>query len=134
MFLFNWNKIYNEANGSVTEVRRIFKMLVERQIPNNRYDKIYKYADKDFTGESFLLHPDVLLFNAYKYDSREICQYLALASIRSLADYLAYGTTTVDLLEVPVSHELYYDNRLLHAEDGKLHFLYEEVNDKTTRH
>ena len=134
MFLFNWNKIYDEANGSVTEIRRIFKMLVEKEIPNNRYDKIYRYADKDFKGTSFLAHPDVLLYNSYMYDSREICQYLALASIRSLADYLAFGKTTVDLLEIPISHELYYDNRLLYTDNGELHFLYEEVNENTTRH
>ena len=127
MFLFNWNKIFNEANGSVTEINRIFKMLVQQQAPNNRYDKIYKYSNKDFSGESFLVHPDVLLFNDYQYDSREICQYLALASLRSLADYLAFGTTTVNLLEIPVSSELYYDNRLLYVQDGFLHFVFEEV-------
>lgn len=127
MFLYNWNKIFSEANGSLREINRIFKMMVEHQIPVNRYDKIYKYSTINFIGESFLVHPDVLLYNAYQYDLREISQYLALASVRSLADYLAYGKTTVDLLEVPVSQELYYDNRLLYVEDGHLHFLYEEV-------
>ena len=127
MFLFNWNKIFSEADGNLREINLIFKMLVERQIPLNKYDKIYKYTNMDFTGVSFLVHPEVLLYNQYKYDNREVCQYLALASIRSLADYLAFGTTTVDLMEVPISSELYYDNRLLYIENDSLHFLYEEV-------
>ena len=79
MLLFDWKKIYETCDGNTSEVVRVLRMLVEKQIPNNRFDKIYKYSNLDFTGMSFLLHPDVLLYNAYKYSNKDICIYMAMA-------------------------------------------------------
>ena len=72
MFLFDWMKIYDASQGNVREVVRIFRMLVSKQIPDNRKDPIYKYSHKDFSGVSFMLHPDVLLYHSHKYTYREI--------------------------------------------------------------
>ena len=119
--------MFEAAEGSPLAVFIIFKMLVTRAIPKNKYDDIYKYASKHFNGESFIVHPDVLLHNSYKHDYREIAQYLALASLRPYADYLVTGDTTLDLLQCEVDQELFKDNSLLHIKKGKVHFLYEEV-------
>jgi len=127
MLLYNWNKIFKTAEGSPFAVFLIFKMMTTASIPRNKYDRIYKYANISFSGESFLVHPDVLLFNAYKYEYSEIAQYLALASMRPYADYLATGKTTLDSLLCEVVPELFDENRLLFIEDGDIHFLYEEV-------
>ncbi len=105
----------------------IFKMMQEDAIPANKFDRIYKYASKTFTGESFLVHPDVLLYNSYKHSYREIAQYLALASMRPFADYAATGELTLDLDTIEIPLELFTDNSLLTMEDGRIHFLYEEV-------
>lgn len=88
---------------------------------------MYKFASKHFNGESFLIHPDVLLHNAYKYEYREIAQYLAVASMRPYADYLVTGDTTLDLLQCEIEQEFFEDNSLLRVESDKVHFLYEEV-------
>ena len=119
--------MFDAAEGSPLAVFIIFKMLVTRAIPKNKYDDIYKYASKHFNGESFLVHPDVLLHNGYKYEYREIAQYLALASLRPYADYLITGDTTLDLLQCEVDQELFNDNSLLSIKNGRVHFLYEEV-------
>lgn len=96
-------------------------------IPKNRYDRIYKFYMKDYKGESFIVHPEVLVYNLYKYTNIEVGQYLALASIRSLADYLATGNTTLDLFHNNIDRSLFENNRLLSIEDNIMTFLYEEV-------
>lgn len=127
MLFYDWKKMFEAAEGSPLALFVIFKMLVTNAIPRNKFDDIYKYAGKHFNGESFLIHPDVLLHNAYKHDYRDIAQYIALASIRPYADYLVTGEPTLDLLQCEVDQELFEDNSLLTIKDGKVHFLYEEV-------
>ena len=127
MLFYDWKKMFEAAEGSPLALFVIFKMLVTNAIPRNKFDDIYKYAGKHFNGESFLIHPDVLLHNAYKHDYRDIAQYIALASIRPYADYLVTGDTTLDLLQCEVDQELFENNSLLTVKDGKVHFLYEEV-------
>jgi len=127
MLFYNWEKIFETSEGNPQTMYSIVKMMYLNEIPKNKYDKIYKYANKSFIGQSFLLHPDVLLYNSYKHSFREIAQYLALASVRPYVDYVTTGELTLDLDLVEIPLELFTDNSLLHVEDGKLHFLYEEV-------
>jgi hypothetical protein len=134
MFLYDWKKIVETAEGSPLAVYLIFKMLVMKEIPTNKYDKIYKYVDLSFAGESFLVNPEQLVFESYKYGFREISQYLALASIRPISEYYATGKVALDQRLVEVEEELYEDNSLLRIEDGQIHFLYEEVPAKEKLH
>ena len=127
MLFYDWEKIFNASQGKGSDMFAIVKMMYLKEIPKNKYDKLYKFSTKSFIGTSFLVHPDVLLYNAYKHSFREIAQYLALASLRPYADYAITGETTLDLELVEIPVELFYDNSLLYIEDDKLHFLYEEV-------
>ena len=127
MLFYDWKKMFEASEGNPLALFVIFKMLVNEEIPRNKYDDIYKYAGKHFNGQSFLIHPDVLLYNAYKYEYREIAQYLAVASMRPYADYLVTGETSLDLLQCEIEQEFFEDNSLLRIEDGKVYFLYEEV-------
>ena len=127
MFLFDWQKVYDSAEGNVSRCNMIMEMLISKQTPRNKYDRIYKFSRMDFTGSSFLLHPDVLLHHSYKYSNRDVSIYYALASIRGYAEYVVSQKTTLDLIHLPVSLESITDNRLLRIEDGNIHFLYEEV-------
>ena len=132
MFLFDWQKICIHAEGKVVNTVRIFRMLVEKQVPKNKWDKIYKYSQKDFSGESFMLHPDILLHHSHKYTDREVAQYIALCSLRSHAEYEATNQVTLDALLAPgVGADPFLileTNRLLSLdEDQQIHFLYEEV-------
>jgi len=79
-----------------------------------------------------MLHPDVLLFNSYKYTTRDISVYYALASLRSLPEYLVSQKTTLDVLHLPVPLETITENRLLVLEGDDIHFLYEEVTQENT--
>ena len=134
MFLYDWNKILDTAEGSPLAVYLIFKMLVMKEIPTNKFDKIYKYVDLSFTGSSFLVNPEQLVFESYKYSYREIAQYLSLASIRPISEYYATGKTSLDQRLVEFEEELYEENSLLRIENGEIHFIYEEVPDKRKLH
>ena len=131
MFLFDWKKVYDTAEGNISSCILIMEMLIKKQLPKNKYDRIYNYSNKNFTGPSFLLHGDLLLYHSYKYTTKELCIYYALASLRSYADYIAYNKTTLDPLHCPVDLDEINDNRLLIVLPDEITFIYEEVTLET---
>ena len=131
MFLFNWKKIYNEAEGSSVKCLEILDMMVYKKVPYNSYDPIYKYRNKSFSGDSFLLQPEILLENGFRYAPREIAIYVALAARRKLADYLAFGEKTLSARHAPQLDKLIEENRLLYITSGGIHFVYEEAQRRT---
>jgi hypothetical protein len=132
MFLFDWPKIYDASEGNVVEIVRIFRMIVEKQIPKNKYDPIFRYSQKDFSGINFMLHPDVLLYHSFKYKYREIAQYIGLCALRSAADFLSTQDPSLERVLMPgLSPErIIENNRLLQIDDDRVYFRYEEVNPK----
>jgi hypothetical protein len=137
MLLYDWKKVYDVTQGSAVEIVRVMKMLAHNEMPKNRYDKIYKYYTIDFTGDCFLLHPEVLLYNRYKYSAKDVAMYIAISALRPVADYMAYGKITLDLLYVPAliaSYLINNENSLLRVENNEVHFLYEEVPNKKEIH
>ena len=131
MVLFNWKKVYQEAEGSAVKCLQIIDMITYKKIPFNSYDPIYKYRNKNFSGDSFLLQPEILLENGFRYSPREIAIYVGVASRRKLADYLAFGEKTLSIDHAPQVNKLIEDNRLLYMEGSKIHFVYEEAQRRT---
>ena len=127
MVLYNWQKIFEASDGNPFIIFIIFRMLIGKEIPQNKYDKLYEFSKHNFSGESFMLHPDILLFNAYKHEYTDIAQYIGLCSLRPFEDYKATGKIDLDLLTVDIDHELFTNNSLLRTEGDDLHFMYEEV-------
>lgn len=131
MVLFNWKKVFRISRGELRSCLTIMRMLTYNPIPKNKADPIYFYKGLDFTGESYLVNPELLFENAYKYTLREVGTYISLAATRNLANFLATGETTIDTLLLPedeIIFEEIHNNRLLSIDsEGKLHFLYEEV-------
>ena len=127
MLLYDWNKIFEVADGNTFTIFMIFKMITAKLVPENKYDPIFELSKQSFEGESFMIHPDILLFNAYKYEYREIAQYLALCSLRPISDYQATGKIDLDTWRVDLDYELFKDNSLLRIEEDTIHFVYEEV-------
>ena len=126
ILFYNWSKISIAAKNQSVEIYRIFKMIVKGEIPNSINDPIYKYCVIDFSGDSFLINPEMLLYNAYKYSYKDITRYLAIASVRPYAEYLVRGTLTLPLEEAPVDPRNHLDSpELITVKDGVLHFLYE---------
>ena len=133
MFFYDWSKIYDASQGNVVEIVRIFRMIVEKQIPRNKRDPIYRYSQIDFSGMSFMLHPDILLYHSHKYRHREVAQYISLCALRSAADFIATQDTTLNMVLMPgLNPEQILDqNRLLKVDSNEhIHFRYEEVNPK----
>lgn len=135
MLLFNWKKIYSTAAGDPTDIVRILRMLVEKRIPKNKYDKEYFYSQINFEGTSFLVHPERLLYNGYKYTFREMAVYTGVAALRPLPDFYATNKVTLDSILVPEEALPHiYENRLLDVRENKIHFLYEGSPDKKEIH
>ena len=131
MVLFNWKKVYQEAQGSTVKCVEIIDMITYKKVPFNSYDPLYRYRNKNFSGDSFLLQPEILLENGFRYSPREIAVYIAVASRRKLADYVAFGEKTLSINHAPQVNKLIEDNRLLYMEGSKIHFVYEEAQRRT---
>tara|TARA_X000001382_G_scaffold12215_1_gene8118 strand:- start:4647 stop:5048 length:402 start_codon:yes stop_codon:yes gene_type:complete len=127
MLLFDWTKVYDTAEGNIFTCNKIMEMIITKQLPKNKFDPLYKYTNINFMGHSFLVHPDILLFNAYRYDQRDVAIYYALSAMRNIADYKATKKITLDLLKLPVEIDTINDNRLLRIDRTSVHFVYEEV-------
>ena len=129
MFLFDWKKIYERADGNILLCNKIMEMLITDRVPKNKYDEIYELSKTNFKGQDFLVHGDVALLHAYKYSQRELAVYYAMAALRPVANYMASGVVTLPLLHSPVTYELLADNRLLSIKNDTIHFKYEEVQE-----
>ena len=132
MFFYDWAKIYDASKGNVVEIVRIFRMIVEKQIPKNKYDPIFRYSQKDFSGISFMLHPDVLLHHSFKYKYREVAQYISLCALRSAADFISTQDPSLEMVLMPglSPEKVIENNRLLEIDEDRVYFRYEEVNPK----
>lgn len=135
MLLFDWKKIYSTAAGDPVDIVRILRMLVEKRIPKNKYDKTFFYSQINFDGTSFLVHPERLLYDGYKYSFREVAIYTGVAALRPISDFYANHKITLDTILVPEEALIYiYENRLLDIKDDKIHFLYEGSPSKKEIH
>lgn len=131
MLFYDWPKIYEAAGGNPNECVKIVRMMVESTIPKNYYDPMYHYSLLNFVGNSFLLHPDVLLYYSHRHEIRDVAIYISMASMRPFAEYTVNGTLTFPMsalsinpmqyLVDPKSELLWVDN------NDDLHFLYEET-------
>ena len=132
MLFYDWPKLCDAAEGKVVNTVRIFRMIVQKQVPKNRFDKIYKYSQIDFTGESFMVHPDVLLYHSFKYKYREVAQYISLCALRSSADFISTQDPSLDMVLMPglSPEKIIENNRLLEIDEDRVYFRYEEVNPK----
>ena len=126
MLLYSWKKVLRQAGHSSKQIILVFETMLKKSMPRNRFDPTYRYYDKDFTGHSFLLHPDYLLSHRNKYKDKEIADYIGLASFRNLGEYKATGKLTLDLAHSPIGQDIINNNRLLRIDRGEIHFLYED--------
>lgn len=104
--------------------------MLQTHIPYNQFDPIYRYYYRDFSGHSFLLHPERLLLERHKWKDKELASYIGLASFRNLGEYHATGKLTLDLAHSPVGQDAINNNRLLRIEDDQIVFLYEDYKEK----
>lgn len=125
--LYSWKKILRKAGHSSKSIVNALHYLLDpspmMKHRNHYYKRFYGY---DFSGYSFLRNPYDLIAARYKYTDKEIADYLGLASFRNLADYKAFGKTTLDLDISPLPREKLLKNRLLRIENDQVHFLFED--------
>ena len=133
MIKYNWAKILKVTEGDSNSIVLIVHMLTYPRVPSNYRDPTYKYYGQSFEGFSFLLNPEKLLTERLKYTNREAAEYVAVASYRNYLEYNKTGDTRLHLIDFPLFEEIINNNRLLHMEDGTIHFKFEEAlnNEKT---
>ena len=133
MIKYNWEKILKVTEGDSNSIVLIVHMLTYPRVPTSYRDPTYKYYGQSFEGFSFLLNPEKLLTERLKYTNREAAEYVAVASYRNYLEYMKTGDAKLHLIDFPLFEEIINNNRLLHMEDGTIHFKFEEAlnNEKT---
>ena len=127
MIYFDWKKILEATNGNVGDIITIMRIITFRITPKNYYDKTFKFYEKNFHGNSFLVNPKDLLEKGRAFSDKEVAEYVGVASFRNSYEYAKTKDTTLDLIFCQVSEDTINQNRLLEIRDGKVHFKYEET-------
>jgi len=127
MIFYNWKKILKESNGKVGDILAILDILTYQKLPVNRKDRRFRFWQKSFHGESYLLHPEALFIQRTRYSDKEIAQYAGIASLRNYFDYRSRKDTTLDLMYFTGDQDIINQNRLLWIEDDRIHFKFEEI-------
>ena len=127
MLLYDWKKIKKESNGNVKDIMTILHILTYKLPPVNRHDRIFKFWQKSFHGNSFLVNPEPLFIQRRRYSDSEIVQYAGIASLRNYYEYQKTKDTTLDFLYFG-KEDIIESNRLLWLEGDRIHFKFEEIN------
>ena len=128
MITYNWLKVYNKSSGNPHNILNIMAFITFRPIPKNDFDTTnLKYSQIDWNGDSFLINPSAVIYNRTRVDEKDLANYVALASFRSLAEYKVTRRKTLSLQECPVSLESLNNNPLLSIIDGEIYFCWEET-------
>ena len=57
MLLYDWNKIFEVADGNTFTIFMIFKMITAKIVPENKYDPIFEFSKKSFDWGIFYGSP-----------------------------------------------------------------------------
>ena len=128
LILYNWPKIVSKSDGRVSKMLEILSHLTFKLLPVNEEDFRFNISQENWSGDSFLLNPSKIFIHRHQFKSREIAEYVALASLRSYAEYKATRKTTLSLIECPVEQVQIKDNRLLSFCNKQIYFCWEEVH------
>lgn len=124
MIQFDWQRVKRLANGSNIELIKVMSAITwPEAAPTRQQKRLNPYYWKDYEGISFLVEPEKLLIKKYELPVKDIVEYIALASKRSLAEYLLTGDTTLDIRLAPFIPET---NQLLTISNNAVHFKYEQ--------
>ena len=128
LILYNWPKIVSKSDGRVSKMLEILSHLTFKLLPVNEEDFRFNISQENWSGDSFLLNTSKIFIHRHQFKSREIAEYVALASLRSYAEYKATRKTTLSLIECPVEQVQIKDNRLLSFCNNQIYFCWEEVH------
>jgi len=94
MVRYNWKKILKVTEGSIVDILLIVHTLTYNLTPKNYRDPLYKYWNKDWSGNSFLITPEAIFEKRPQFSDREWAEYIAVASYRNLNSYYENRKTT----------------------------------------
>lgn len=132
MIMFDWKKIYKQSRGNCSVVVNLIEYITYKPFPNTKQHRAYSWQEEDWSGSSFMIKPELFLYHRRKYKEKELAQYVGIAALRNISDFIMLGKTTLDLTLSPVSQATIKDNRLLTIKDDEIYLKWEEVTKEKT--
>ena len=127
MITYNWKKIWEKSDGRATAIIDIINYLTYVDVPKNKHDPNMRFVHTDWSGPSFLIHPEPILEYRVKMYEKDLAEYVALASFRNLAEYKITKRSFLYLWESPIEPENFKNNKFLTIDNGAIHFRWEEA-------
>lgn len=121
MILFDWAKVKRHAKSKKDIILIISSITWPYDLPTKKQRSLNKFYDMQFDGDSFLLHPELLL-QERALSNFKIVEYITLAARRSYAEYLYGRKRTLDCRLAPF---IPTDNELLTVKNSQIYFAFE---------
>jgi hypothetical protein len=127
MYFYSASKILKVIGRNPKHIILVLRAIRGNEVLPNKWDPVCWYLEKDFSGPSFLINIDDLIYYNHRYSRRDIMEYILLASYRNYGNYVTFKKKTLDLLHSPVGEAIINRNKLLKIIDGNIHFYFEET-------
>lgn len=127
MILFDKSKLIKFSGGKYNNMIDILAHITYRFPPKSPGDvRRLKYQTISWGGDSFLLNPEKLLDNHFRYRKKEVMQYILVAAKRSYPEYKLFRKKT--LSAHLLNADALVDNRLLTITGNEIHLKFEEAS------
>ena len=94
------------GKGNVLDTITILRIITFKLTPKNYNDRVFKFYEHYYGGQSFLLNPEKLLDVGRSYSDKEVVEYAGVASFRNYFEYQQTKDSTLDLLMLPISEDI----------------------------
>lgn len=123
MIFYDWNKISRVTKKDPKKLKLLIGHIMtgKRRLISPLHPNLWLFTNT-WKGDSFLIHPEILLHNLNSKNLKYLPQYLELASYRSFIDYKLMKKTYLDYLPM---YGTEINNPFLVFNDNKIYFKFE---------
>ena len=123
VLLYDWTKIKKFSSGNVQLIKSIYQSMMGDPRPS----KLRRTFDEiDFSGDSFILNPEKLMWAFHNANQKDAANYLMLASRRNYAKYLITGDNTLPVKYINIPIATLEQNSLIEIVGTDIQFLMEK--------
>lgn len=124
MIFFNWGTMERVTKRDPDKIIQVLSHIMTfKKIPVSYTKNLWLFTNS-WKGDSFLIHPEILLHNINTKNQQYLPEYVELASYRSFIEYKLMRKVWLDYL--PIFGEI--NNPLVTLHNNKIYFNFEGEN------
>lgn len=124
MIFFNWGTMERVTKRDPDKIIQVLSHIMTfKKIPVSYTKNLWLFTNS-WKGDSFLIHPEILLHNINERNKQYLSEYVELASYRGYIEYKLMRKYWLDYL--PIYGEI--NNPLVTLHNNKIYFNFEGEN------